>query len=526
MAEGCKMTDNSQLPSRGFTFTISALLISVTLLSMAAFSQEWRRGQQSPYVELAPSDAIRTSERVSSDFAAVLGATAEARRLNATSAWLRFSGTLPLGKEGSPVSQLSDYSSSLASSLRSRGFEATIYSGGLAGQNATAITAAGSGRLEISSDGNFDSAVIYHPSGWTPSAISIQVSCGKSAAFSGEPLADGSGGNLRYSVGYSQPDGTKYLRTLLGSQSGNLSFTVSFADGSRLVGESRFSAALPQNYTALRFTKSPSPLLVLPFEEISASAGSDITDLSPYRRPLLLGGGTAANSPALVPGCRFGYCYSFDGLNDRISGDNLAFTDFPLSVPQGNERVQNGGFETPSSSPLVPDDDVVDSWANWTLVRNNPTLVFFDSTADSWSGLALKVKGTNPGCAALEDFANQSIPMQGNVLYTLSFMTHGDSANGGGYRIYDPASGLYLQPGGNWAASATPIPTGNIRSVYTQVVREFSLPATSNAGIQLHLMPPSYCGSGFAAAYYDSVSIRRTDGLNGGFESYYYDHVN
>lgn len=480
--------------NRGFTFTVSVLIISITLISMAAFSQEWRRSQQASFTELLPSEASRVQEGVSADFAQMSSASASVRRPSASTASVEISASLPFKKEGAQLADAAEYSASLPMVLRGKDFEAVVSAAGFSGSNATVMRFFDSGELAENNSGPHDVLTYYHPIGDAPANITLAIFSNKEYVSAGELLivnASGSGDGCNYTITYSEGSGRGFSRTASAAKTSNASLTISYLDGTQLRIESNFSPSLARNFTRIYYTKSPGALLVLPLDQNAT------TDYSQFAVSMSLGGGVAGQSPQWVSDCRAGGCFSFDGSNDFISASNLPLAESAVEFAQGPERLANGGFEATSGS----------YWANWS-VENVDDLIYDSSTAHSGSHAALMY----PGSEADNFIYQQAGNLLENTQYTFSFWSSGAAAR---YRIIDSTTGLYLQAGGGWGSAYTF--TGSSSAGFAKTARAFSLPLGSSSATA-YLMPPS---SG--TVYYDDASLRSSPGMNGGFEYYYKD---
>jgi hypothetical protein len=487
---------------RGFTFTISIVLLSITLIAMALFSQEWRKSQKVSFTELLPAETARLEERVSSDLGALLGADARVTKTS-TSVSVDLSTQMPFKKEGSPIADMGDYASSLPASLRNTGAEVVLSANEINGSNASVVRVSDTGQMVYSNDGPFDVATYYHPLGWQPTTLFASIACGKDASVIGSFTVAGgtaSTDNMYYRLAYVDAAGTmtRELNTHIGNHTAALS--VSYPDGTQLSFLSQFSDGTPQNYTSISYTKSPRGAVILPLD-LNSTNGT-LRDYSENNLVFYLGQNDAA--PTFQQSCKSRGCYSFGG-NDYIQRPAISLTDTELNFSQGSELLTNGGF-----------DDVLgtypQSWTGWSVENQAPEYVFIESAAGGASGYA--VMFANPmNYAGLDFYVYQTVSsLQENTFYTLSFLSKG---TGGRYSIYDPTAGKYLQADGSWGANLYMAPTGASEGAYGAVTKEFALPLGSISA------RASFYASDISTAYYDSVSLKRFGGLNGGFEQYY-----
>jgi len=503
--------DKAMSEKQGFTFTISMLLLCLTLISMAAYAPEWRKSQLDSFALSLPFEGLRLQERISAGVAELLGADASVRKNISGVVSTRISGSFPFKKEGEPIARIDEYANSLPYSLRGTGAEPLLSANSLVGSNATVMVISGTGSLVYNNDGFQDMATYYHPGGWAPSSINFSINCIKPAGEAGSLSIqeDGVSPGPAYYIVYGDASSYSLLVENTTANEGNASFGLSFEDGTSISFESIVSSTASSNYTQLTYTKSPKGFLILPFEQNASIGEGQVRDYSERANNMTLGGGNTDFAPAWTEeGCRLGACYSFDGSNDFINRTDFSLTETQLEFRQGLDRILNGGLENHTNNT---DDGITDSWANWTLNGS----AIFDSTTISVSGHAMKISSGTAG-----NFTQQQISMLENVPYTLSFFTKSASGTGSGsYAIYDAAADRYLQADGNWGSEYF-FDTGVTATIYTQVSRQFSMPAGSNA-VQIRLAP-----SEGDQVFFDSIILRQSVGLNGGFEYYFPDTTN
>lgn len=496
---------------RGFTFTISMLLLCLTLIAMAAFAQEWRMSQQSSFTRMLPAEAYRLQERIAADAGEMLGAKASLKKTSQNTAAAGVSVQLPFKKEGEPLARMNDYSSSLAYSLRNLGFEAVLSANNISGSNATVMTISGTGRLDFGNNGGSDVATLYHPLGWVPTGINVTMVCDKAARGIGplsmQELSAYAG--PAYYVNYSEKSGRNYLANNTTAKQGTAAFAINYDDGSVLSVASYVLSSASRNYTSISYTKSPRGYLILPFEQNATVSPGDVRDYSPHAHNLTLGGGNGNAAPAWLASCKFRGCYSFDGSNDYMAGPTLNLTESAAEFAPGADRIDDGDLESGSFNPDngISDDD----WDYWKIKKKAGVL--FDSTKTSHSGdIAVKI-----GAGSEKNYFYQKLDILENVPYTLSFWTRSENGAGSGrYTITDKTAGNYLQEDGSWGGEYY-FDSGVTAAEYQQVSRQFALPVGSTS-LQIELV-----ASELGTVYFDTVSLRQTAGLNGGFEYYYPD---
>ena len=327
---------------RGFTFALSALLIALTLISMAFFASQWRKSQEVSYNEVLPSDAAHLQDKIAGDFSSLSGANAQVARTGASSALVQLSFSLPLKKEGAQVLDLSHYSQALASSLRGSGVEAAV-SSGVSGSSPTIMTLPDSGALALENDGTSDMMTYSHPLGWQPVAVNVSFFCNKRVASMGNiSVQSGGGSAVTYNIVFREQGGRSFSQSVAATTTSNATLNITFDDGSQIAYLAQLSPG-SQNVTIINYTKSPGAYLVLPFDANVSLAAGGMKDYSIFGNNFTLGGGVSANAPAisLSTGCRAGSCYVFNGSNQLISGSLPNVTQ-----AGGVPGTQNFGFET------------------------------------------------------------------------------------------------------------------------------------------------------------------------------------
>lgn len=327
---------------RGFTFALSALLIALTLISMAFFAAQWRKTQQFSYNEVLPSDASRLQDKISGDLRSLTGASADVRRTGASTAGVKMSFSLPLKKEGSQIVDMGKYAQSLASSLRGSGVEAAVYSG-ISGSTPSIITFPDSGLFSLQNNLGNDIASYSQPVGWQPVSVNASFFCSKRVASIVSMAVQSAGGaSVAYRAVFREQGGRTYTQSATGTMNSNVTLVVNFDDGSRITYLARLSPS-SQNITTVNYTKSPGAFLILPFDANASLSAGGLQDYSGFQNNFTLGGGAAANLPAssLATGCKSGSCYVFNGSNKFLNGTLPNVTE-ALAV----QGTQNFGFET------------------------------------------------------------------------------------------------------------------------------------------------------------------------------------
>ena len=502
--------------SKGFTFTISILMLCLTLIAMAAYASEWRRSQQGLLSLLLPTDSIRLQERIAAGAAEILGADSMVKKDGSGKVSVKIAGRLPFKKEGEPIARMNDYSASLPYGMRGTWAEAVLSANNLTGSNATVMYVSGTGSLIYNNDGFNDAATYLHPISWAPSSINVSIFCGKAARMASQLSVQETSASPgpSYFVNYSETGGNDFFASNTTAKQGNASISVAYDDGSVLSLESAVSGSGSRNYTRISYTKSPKGFLILPFEQdTDGTPQIQVRDFSPFGNNMSLGGGDAASSPAWSDiNCKMGGCYSFDGSNDYLNRSAFDLTESMVEFANGPDMLTDGGLEITDSG--LPDDGNTDAWRFWAIANGDG--IVFDSTKTSHAGnLAAKI-----GKGSQKDYLYQQLRILDNVPYTLSFWTRSENGAGSArYAIIEKNDGKYLQEDGSWGGEYF-FDSGVTSTGYQQVSREFALPVGSN------IPTIELVASDLDIVYFDEVSLKQTAGLNGGFEYYYPDTSN
>jgi hypothetical protein len=516
---------------KGFTFTLSVVMIALTLISVASFAQEWRKGQQASYTEILPSESMRLQERVATDIGQIVRADASVKTGNASSTTLSLSTQQPFKREGEPLAKIADYSSSLPSNLRNLGYEAVLEANGLAGSNATVIVTSQNGSLVQSNLGAYDITTFYQPTGFVPGTIYASISCGKQASSVGELSAasssGGDGAGQYYVVNYTEPSGRSYLRNYYAAPNSDTTMRITYPDSTLLYFDSRFSPA-GRNTTSIHYTKSSSGALILPFNQ---NATGVVRDYSLFRENVTIAEGESA--PLWKSDCSRGGCYQFDGTGDYMFvPGGVGFTDAEIPLPLGSEKVSDPWFETFGGEPS-PNDGAGDEWYYWHI-ENGGANDIFDAASGAGAQSYYSVRAIAISGSAGDSDIYQGIPgISPSTPYALSFWSMSNGSNAGRYRLEiqpDPLNGVEKQclesDGATWSTACNSyFPVALSPGAYSRTSREFMAPAgpspsasyTVPLTLIIRLYPPYPSGE----AYYDSASLKQSAGANGGFESYY-----
>jgi|GEM_PF-6170469 len=476
---------------KGFTFTISVLIVALTLITVAAYSKEKPKSLPAANPEIVSQEAaLLAISRISSDFSAMLRASAAAKPLNATHSEISLSVSLPLSKEGQPVlSDLNGYSRLLARVLAPQGIGAVVSAERISGKNNATVMHIGEGGIDFSNTGHEDIAVFRSPPGWRPLEADIAISCDRSSSAMG-PIrvvnsTPFSGSGPTYAITYEDNRGARGFSAPSASTS-TASFLAEYPDGGYLRLTSTVSDSNEGNAITVQSAKSPSARLVLPFDA-EDGAGLDYSQAGASMTP----GGSSPDW--LFDGGKYYGAYAFDS-NDALYASGLSMTDVPAEA-HSEERILNSGMENQSGG-------VPSQWA----VSGMPSGL---SQSAHTGGFSLNL--TYNATSGVN--ASQVVrPILENSEYAFSFWVK--SAASGRYAITDGTN--YLQSDGSWAASQNFFTTPRY-SYFSQVRKQFKTPGNASSITVFLASPPS---SGFAL--YDDVSLKAVQ-FNGGFESYYKD---
>ena len=512
---------------RGYTFTISVIFIAAVIIAAASFARERRRGQDASVAAVIQnSDALRMPSRIAAGLGTVLSVDAALGK-NSTHTTLVLGGGFPLKKEGLPLADLHAYAEGLSSFARNRlNLEASLEAGALS-SNGTVLLLPDSGSVFQNNNvsGYQDSITLVHPDAWAPSTITLDLYCSKyrSAIGNLSGAAQVGGTAVGYTVNFNDTNGTTSTSTLSVIANDNVTYSVSFSDGSNLTFRSNFSS-YGSNTTMITFTKSPGAHAVLPFDDNVSSVGTGaVIDYSPYGHNMTLGGGSASFAPAWRSGalCHSGGCYHFDGSAQYLNTSNLNFTERTVEESQP-ELIANGGLDAfEGGLEPNPDDGATDNWASWTETGGAGNGVVFDATTASHGGsYAANISYDGGGGLAGDMLSQQISGLSTAAQYTLSFWTRGDGSNSGRYRVYDINTLNYLQNDGvTWNIDSSLRDTGISGTAYQQFSRSFRLDSGGLGNIRVEFIPTDI-GGGATHYYVDDVSLKNTTGLNGGFEYY------
>ena len=511
----------------GFTFTLSIVLLAITLIAVASFAQEWRKSQQVSFTEILPSESMRLQERVAVGVGQLVQADGSVKS-DDTSTMLSLSTSQPFKREGEALTQFSDYSESLPSNLRNLGYEAVLDANKISGSNSTVIVTSNNGSLVHSNDGAYDITTFYQPNGFVPNTIYATISCGKQAILVGDIASAGGssyGAGQYYIVNYTEPSGRNYLRNYYAAPNSNTTMSIIYGDNTLLYFDSRFSQS-GQNRTSIHYTKSSSGALILPFNQNTTGA---VRDYSLFPENVTLASGNSA--PTWKPDCSRGGCYQFDGTGDYMSVlGGVSFTDEEIPLPLGKEMFNDSWFELFGAEPSL-DENVTDDWYFWNIGNAaEGSVIHVASGNDAHSYYSVRATATVNNVATN---IYQAVPgISPSTPYTLSFWSKSVESSTGRYRLEIQEDGVRgvtgrcLDTGGAWTTLCnTYFYTVPSISAYSRTTKEFMMPSGPNSqtlySVPLTLIvrfyPPDLPGT----VYYDSASLKQSVGMNGDFESYY-----
>lgn len=518
----------------GFTFTLSIVLLSLTLLSVASFAQEWRKSQRVSFTEILPSESARLQERVASGMGSLMQAGGSVTS-DGASTTLSISTRQPFKREGQSLAQIPDYSESLPSSLRNLGYEAVLDANNISGSSATVIVTSGNGSLVHSNEGGYDVATFYQPNGLVPDKIYATISCDKQATSVGDMVSEGGSGSgvgQYYVINYTEPSGRSYLRNFYATPNSNTSMSIVYPDSTLLHFDSSFSPSGP-DWTSIHYTKSSSGALILPFNQNATGA---VRDYSISNVNMTLAPGNS--SPAWQSDCPRGGCYQFDGTGDYMYvPGGVGLTDSEVPVPLGAEKVSDPWFETFGEAPS-PNDGVTDDWYYWHTDGAGASDIFDATTGENaQSSYSVHAIATS-GSAGTANIYQEISGMAPSTQYTLSFWSKSVGGSAGRYRLevqedllpgHNVQKQCLSQSGMSWVSDCTTALTifqaSPSASSGSRTMLEFTTPSGSSPAspytvplaLAIRFYPPTPPGG----IYYDSVSLKQSAGMNGGFESYY-----
>jgi hypothetical protein len=500
--------------SKGFTFTISIILLSITLVSLVTYSEEMKNENARVFAPAVSSGGAAAASRVSYAAGELLRTSLSIEKESGNSTKSGLLARFPLAKEGYPLCDMRAFSAGLAYSMGGALVEPVVQSSAISGSSAVVANFSTGAYAYESNNGSMDIVSLYHMPGIFPHEIAIVANCSGNASDVGQfELANSTSSlSVRYSFNLTDGTGASHYRELLAPNSSNATLAAHFADGTLLYLDSRLSPA-GQNYTSIHYTKSAQATLVLPFDENSSVSARDY---SQYGLMATLGTGEAAPSWQ-DSDCPAGGCYNF-GENDSISiaSGNKILADFAPRYPGGPQRLSNGGFEILPAG-FAANDSTPDNWTSWSITNRDANITFFavnNSSHFNSSVRMVKIGGQQNDTR----LSQTAYFLQPNALYTLSFYSRGDGYEESRYRVYDSTNGNYLRADGTWGALAN-LSTNVTSTQFALVERNFTTPF-QYISLEVQLLPPENAGE----AYFDTVLLSRSEGLNGGFEYFFLDN--
>jgi hypothetical protein len=498
--------------SAGFTYTLSLVLLSITLIAAASFASEWRKSQQLSYTELLPSESVQLQERVASGFGALVQADASIVRESASLSTLKISTQQPFKREGQPLADIASYSESLPANLRNLGYETVLGANNVSGSNSTVLLLSNNGSLAHTNDGAYDITTLYHPIGFMPESITANIYCSKQASSVGDIqsfslAAPPAPGSVYYLVNYSEQGGRSYLRNYYAPIDSNVSLGILYPDRSLLYFESLFSGNLANNRTSLHYTKSSSGALILPF---GSNTSEIVRDYSLFKENVSI---SIINAPEWRADCQRGGCYYFSGESQYLQvPGGIALTGAELALPLGGEKLTDPWFDVMYSNETDFDDNATDAWYYWVVSGADSNNIFDASALEAQSGYAVHAITTSSSSTANINYYAEGLSPKSPYIFT--FWSKGDA---GRYAIQDE-SGDCLDSSGGWSTEACETPfTASASAPYARTVKEFSTKEGNEISITVRFYPPESPGG----TYFDSASLKQAIGMNGGFESQY-----
>jgi hypothetical protein len=315
--------------------------------------------------------------------------------------------------------------------------------------------------------------------------ISISAFCSKAGrtAIYGTPQSLSN--PIGVSISYNDSEGSNASIDTTANESGNVSYSLLFADGTNLSLSIRLSPS-SQNSIALSYTKSPGAALVLTSDSNGTADGA-VRDYSPLENNVSLGGGNSSNAPSwLSSGCHSYGCYSFDGVSDFMNGSANFTGEAPASYSEATYGL-NGGFEANSSAT---------TFYNWVPVGNT-NAGDFSQSSDSHSGSkALSANSANTSAYAY----NNKAVLKNGASYSLEFWAKQSAPR---FAVYDEGNGRYLSQDGSWSASLQ-MHNASAGAGYLKTSRNFRTLPSSAGALQLRFYAPENAAQ---TAKIDDVSL-------------------
>ena len=486
---------------------------------------------QVSFTEILPSESVRLQERVAIGIGQMVQADGSIKS-DDSSTVLSISTQQPFKREGADLAQLSDYSESLPSNLRNLGYEAVLDANKMSGSSSAVIVTSNNGSLVHSNEGAYDVTTFYQPSGFVPNTIYAAISCDKQAASVGDIFSVGGtgGAGQYYVINYTEPSGRSYLRNYYATPNSNTTMRITYPDNTLLYFDSRFSQS-GQNATSMHYTKSSSGALILPFNQNTTSA---VRDYSLFRENVTLASNNS--TPVWKSDCSRGGCYRFDGKGDYMYvPEGVSFTDSEIPLPLGIEKISDPWFEA-FGTTAVPDNGESDEWFFWSIANPSENDIFDATQGVASTQSFYSVNATSKsGSSGNSNLYQEVEGISPSTPYILSFWSKSPGGSAGRYRIeikqneqqHLVENQCLESDGATWSDSCNAyFYTAPSPDAFSRTTKEFMTPSRPSSQDPIYTMPLTliirfYPPSSPGEIYYDSVSLKQSAGINGGFESYY-----
>jgi hypothetical protein len=220
----------------------------------------------------------------------------------------------------------------------------------------------------------------------------------------------------------------------------------------------------------------------------------------------------STSAPLWQADCSRGGCYVFDGNDSMYITGGLSLTGSEIAFPIGAETVSDPWFESFDTIAQY-DDNISDSWFYWFTSGADNNNVFDATLAQAHDGVSVHVSTKDLNSPA--HIYQTAFGLTPSSPYTFSLWSKGAS---GRYKL-ELGNGSCLAANGSWGAADCNLTASASNATYVQTIKEFATPPAGTAwNLKIYLYPNA---SSNTHTYYDSVSLKRTSGMNGGFENYY-----
>jgi hypothetical protein len=320
--------------SLGFTFAISAIIISLTLLSLSEFKSEWIRMTDYSLQDKTPS-FIFLKSKISQDLSEIFKVKGNAVREYSLGSltFYNLSINFPFDREGVNLSKkLSKY----ASSYRSENIGISIFSN-LSGEYKKAIIFSDNASLSLTNELPLDVVVFRGPNSGVPRSINIVVKTSNIIESEPKFFQQSLGGASSVGYNFIISDSLENHIFQISFQETlyhNDTFYVKFVDGSELIIQSSY----PPFFIYAYYTKSPSSYLVLPFD-----FPAPLKDYSKFNHSFAYSNVYITNSD-----CIFGDCLVFNPSSQINSS-------IPFQISVSHINIDNGDFENVYPGDRLPE---------------------------------------------------------------------------------------------------------------------------------------------------------------------------